>query len=109
MAIALSDILSEAYQGLRQYWFIQSLQMGELSDQTLSLRLLVRQDLFVQVFVGEISGSLYLALIENNRRIFGMDCEGGKRHLHPFGHSQEHQPLTEPPQGLSLCFSFWPK
>ena len=64
-------IRSEAEEALRRVWFIQSIEEEERSDISLSLRLAIRPGLFVQVFVGERSGSLYMALIEGKRRISG--------------------------------------
>jgi hypothetical protein len=92
-----NDLRAEAQQALQQYWFVQTLQVGQETDFTLSLHLYIRTDLFVQVFVGEISGSLYLALIEQERRIFGIDLEGGKWHIHPSEQAHEHHLL---PDGL---------
>jgi hypothetical protein len=53
-----SELHADAQKAFRQYWFIQSIQIGQETDHTLSLRLHIRTDLFVQAFVGEISGSL---------------------------------------------------
>ena len=39
------------------------------------------RDLFVQAFIGEITGSLYFALIERNQRIYGIDRENDQWHL----------------------------
>mgnify|MGYP003380877302 CR=1 FL=1 len=38
-----------------------------------------------------------LALIEGERRLFGIDRESGEWHLHPYGAVERHEPL---PQGL---------
>jgi hypothetical protein len=65
------------------------------TDHTLSLRLYIRNDLFIQVFLGETSGSLYLALIERERRIFGVDREAGEWHIHPYDTPDQHQNLPE--------------
>lgn len=89
------SIRAEAEEALRRVWFIQSIEEVEHSDISLSLRLIIRPGLFVQVFVGERSGSLYMALIEGKRRIFGIDREFGKWHTHPFHAPESHQPLTE--------------
>jgi len=67
----------------------------ERTDFTLSLRLHIRPALFVQAFLGELSGSLYLALIEGGQRIFGVDREGGGWHLHPYDAPDKHEPLPE--------------
>jgi len=61
------------------------------------LRLYLRADLFVQAFLGERSGALYLALIEQGRRIFGMDLEAGEWHLHPYDAPDQHEMLLHGP------------
>ena len=68
---------------------------GEQTDKTISLRLYIREDIFVQAFLGEISNSLYFALIEGSRRIFGIDRECGEWHIHPFNAPHNHAPLPE--------------
>ena len=66
-------LLAEAQEALGKVWFLQSLEVSDRTDLTLSLRLYIRHDLFVQVFLGELTGSLYFALTEGNHRIFGTD------------------------------------
>ena len=65
------DLLSEAEEALQRVWFVQSLEQTERTDLTLSLRLHIRPDLFVQAFLGELTGQIYFALIESGRRVFG--------------------------------------
>jgi hypothetical protein len=90
-----TDLLLEAREAFEKVWFIQSVRQTERTDVTLSLRLYVREDLFVQAFVGEITGSVYFALIDGGRRIFGMDFEKGEWHLHPHEAPHRHEPLKE--------------
>jgi hypothetical protein len=89
------DLRLEAQEALERVWFVQSLEEIERTDFTLSLRLHIRPALFVQAFLGELSGSLYLALIEGGQRIFGVDREGGEWHLHPYDAPDKHEPLPE--------------
>ena len=91
----LSQLKAEAYEALDRVWFVQSISHLEQTDITLALRLTIRSELFVQLFFGEYSGSLYLALIEGGRRVFGIDREGGEWHLHPFNDVEKHEPLSE--------------
>lgn len=89
------DLRQEAEEAAESIWFIQSIEEIERTDITLSLRLHVRHGLFVQLFFGEKSGSLYMALIEGNRRLFGIDREGGTWHIHPYEAVDTHEPLQE--------------
>ena len=89
------ELRLEAQEALERVWFVQSLEEIERTDLTLSLRLHIRPALFVQAFLGEASGSIYLALIEGGRRIFGIDRDGGEWHLHPCDNPDKHEPLPE--------------
>lgn len=91
----LAELREEAKEALEHVWFIQSLEEYERTDITLSLRFHIRCDLFVQVFFGEKSESLYMALIEGGRRIFGIDREAGTWHMHPYEAVEKHESLTE--------------
>ena len=90
-----ADLWAEAQEALVRVWFVQSVEETERTDHTLSVRLLIRSDLFVQAFVGELSQSLYFALIQNGRRIFGIDRAAGEWHVHPFGSPHWHEALAE--------------
>jgi len=85
------SLLSEAESAHEKLWFVQSLDVCVRTDSTLSLRLNIRPDLFVHVFIGEMTGSLYFALIEGNQRIFGIDREADHWHCHPFEKPHKHQ------------------
>lgn len=91
----LLEIRQEAEDALAHVWFIASLEEVERTDITLSLRLHIRRDLFVQVFSGVTSGSLYMALIEGGRRVFGMDRESGEWHVHPYEAVERHASLSK--------------
>ena len=89
-----ADLRREAWKSLDSVWFVQRLEEMERTDLTLTLRLYIRPDLFVQAFLGEQSGSLYFALIEGGQRIFGIDREAGDWHLHPYDNPNDHKPLA---------------
>lgn len=91
----LDEIRSEAKEAAERLWFVQTLQDDLRSDNTLSLRLIIGHDLFVQVFFGERTGSLYMALIEGRKRIFAVDREADRWHSHPFRAVERHEPLTD--------------
>lgn len=90
-----TTLRSEAREALADIWFVQRLEELERTDLTISLRLYIHPDLFVQAFLGEQSGSLYFALVESGRRIFGIDREAEHWHLHPYDNPSNHKPLPE--------------
>jgi hypothetical protein len=96
------DLLSEAQEAAEKVWFVQSVKMVERTDFTVSLRLEIRHEVFVHVFLGELTGSLYFAFIDGGQRIFGMDRESGEWHLHPYDTPHWHVPLSESPEPKPL-------
>ena len=95
MTNELLELRRAVEEAVERVWFVRSIEENERTDTTLSLRLYVRPRLFVQVFLGTKSGSLYLALIEGGRRLYGMDREAGEWHLHPFGAVDTHKFLPQ--------------
>jgi len=91
----LSELWGEAQEAFETVWFVSSLEDMEQTDITISFRLMIREDLYVQVFYGEKSNNLYMALIEGRRRIYGVDREGNEWRLHPFEKADCHEPLTQ--------------
>ena len=89
------DLLQEAQEAFERVWFIQAVQDVEHTDMTLSFRLYIRADIFVHVFYGQLSESLYFSLVEHDRRIFGIDREGGNWHLHPYTATEKHLRFDE--------------
>jgi len=60
---ATDDLWLEAREALERVWFVQTLEETERTDLTLSLRLYIRPDLFVQAFAGELSGSWLISAL----------------------------------------------
>lgn len=92
---SIRDLHAEAEQAVERVWFVESLQFMERTDFSISLRLRIRPDLFVQVFLGELSGAIFFALIAGDRRIFGIDRDSGEWHLHPYHAPHRHEALPE--------------
>ncbi len=95
MTNRLIELKAEAIEAVDKVWFVQAIAEIERTDITLSLRLSIRHDLFVQVFCGAKSDTLYMALIEGRRRMFGIDCDNGAWHIHPYEAVEKHEPLRE--------------
>jgi hypothetical protein len=91
----LSDLRQEVLDALESTWFLRSLEEVERTDDTFSLRLHIHSQLFIQIFAGVRSGSLYMALIEMGRRVYGVDRDAHGWHLHPYENVSQHQPMPE--------------
>ncbi len=91
----LDTIRREAEEAAQRAWFVQTIEDRSRSDNTLSLRLVIHPGLFIQIFFGERSGSLYMALVDGKQRIFGVDREMGQWHVHPLHATEKHEALTD--------------
>ena len=107
MADELLELRHEAEEASESLWFIGALEEIERTDITLSMRLPIRPMLFVQVSSAK-SGSPYLALIDGESRLFGIDRQSGEWHLHPYDAVERHDPLPRG-WGSSRSSGFWPE
>jgi len=60
------------------------------TDNIISLKLLIYNDLFIQIYGNAGKDKLNLALVFKQRRLYGYDSEGGKYHCHPFDNPEGH-------------------
>ena len=63
---------------------------ADRTDNIISLKLLIDNDLFIQVYGNTLKEKLNLALVFKNRRLYGYDSEGSKYHCHPIDSPDEH-------------------
>lgn len=97
--MGISRIADEANDVAGKY----NLQLIEVdrTDNIISLKLLIDNELFIQIYGNTEKDKLNLALIFKNRRLYGYDSAGGKYHCHPFdepdGHIfvDERKPISE--------------
>ena len=84
----LSGIISEANDVAEKY----NLQLVEIdsTDNIISLKLLIDNDLFIQIYGNAQKDKLNLALVFKRRRLYGYDSQGGKYHCHPLDAPDEH-------------------
>ena len=96
--MTIDELLLEALAARDRFWFVQTLQIRDRTDATVTLRFTIGPDLFVQVFFSQRSGRLSFALVGTAGRLYGRDREHGLWHRHPFGQPERHTPT---PEGMS--------
>ncbi len=84
----LNKIVEEANDVADKY----NLKLIEIdrTDNIISLKLLIYNDLFIQIYGNAEKDKLNLALVFKQRRLYGYDSEGGKYHCHPFDNPEGH-------------------
>ena len=65
MLTSIADLVLEAREALDRVWFIQRIKFFDRTDETISLRLYIRDDLFIQSFRGQLTHSLILLVTDN--------------------------------------------
>jgi hypothetical protein len=90
----IDELWLEAHEALDKAWSVQSVEELSRTDQTLVVRLNIQPGAFVNAYLSERSDTLSFALIKDEQRIFGIDREGDTWHMHPYGESDRHEPLS---------------
>lgn len=91
----MEAIRAEVLEAAERIWFVQAVEDLSDSENTLTMRLIIRSGLFTQVFLGGKSGSFYMALIEGRQRVFGVDREAGVWHEHPYLAADKHEQVSD--------------
>jgi hypothetical protein len=94
----IDDLLHETVASAESFWFVQDFQVVERTDSTITFRLSVGNELFIQIYLSERSGRFSMALVGLSGRLYGRDREHGRWHRQPFGQTDFHEPT---PEGMS--------
>lgn len=97
--MTIVELYQQTQMAYENYWFLQNIIVYDRTESTITLHLIIKNDLYVQIFLSERSQRLSFALIGPSGRLYGLDCEHGYWHRHPFGAIEKHIPISE---GLSI-------
>ena len=89
--MTVDELIVEALATRERFWFVQTLQVRERTDATVTVRFIIGPELFVQVFFSQRSGRLSFALVGSAGRLYGRDREHDVWHRHPFGQPEQHE------------------
>ena len=75
-------------------------------------RAILKKKRYLQIYFNELTGTTAFALIEKNKRIWGIDCDNIRGwHIHPLENPETHltiNPLT-PDKIIHQISRVWPK
>jgi len=76
---------------------IYSLELIEIdrTDHIISLKLLIDNELFIQIYGNTEKDKLNLALVFKKKRLYGYDSERDRSHRHPFENPDSHFFVSE--------------
>ena len=84
----INRIIQEAKEAADAY----NLRFVEIdrTDSIISLKLIIDNDLFIQVYGNAEKEKLNLTLVFKKKRLYGFDSGGDKYHFHPFDNPYAH-------------------
>ena len=65
------------------------------TDNAVKARVEISENIFVQFYFHQITGTTNYVLVGWERRLYGRDCVGGKWHRHPFENQNLHETTGE--------------
>lgn len=85
----INDLIVQVQREAQKFPFLREV-VADQTDHTAKLYLLIRHDLFVQIYANVITGTRGYVLIYRNQRIYGRDRDIKEWHRHPRGDPGRH-------------------
>lgn len=107
----VSQFLLLLLKGLSELDFVEKVDVNT-EVFILKCRAILKENRFLQIYFNELTGTVAFALIEKDRRIWGIDYDNIRGwHLHPLESSETHQDtekktINEIIKALSEVWSF---
>lgn len=73
-----------------------------LTKNTVKVRLIIRENLYIDLYFNQRYGTTNYALILDDDRVYGRDCYEGNWHLHPYDDPSKHNTSEEGKKMLSI-------
>lgn len=78
-------------KGLSELEFVEKVDI-DTEVFVLKCRAILKENRFLQVYFNELTGTTSFALIEKDKRIWGVDCDNMRGwHLHPLDNPETHE------------------
>ncbi|HEY1408049.1 MAG TPA: hypothetical protein VF434_03860 [Promineifilum sp.] len=100
--MSVADFLARLPLEAQQRPYIRRLEILEQTSSLVKARLIISTDVFVQLYRNDRFDSTSMALIHNQRRIYGRDHLGGSWHRHRAADPEAHDRSLEGRQAVSL-------
>ncbi len=84
----LTDFIDALEKAASKY--ICKLRILAKTDNAVKARIEISDNIYVQFYFHQISGTTNYALVGWDNRLYGRDCIGGNWHRHPFENPEAH-------------------
>lgn len=98
----IKKVISEIEETSLSFTFVKKLVRLDETEHTVKYRLLVDEDLFVQVYVNIENDTNGFVLVSSGQRIYGRDAIDGKWHRHKFEDPLGHDFSEEGSKAVTL-------
>ncbi|MBI5399256.1 hypothetical protein HZB07_01375 [Candidatus Saganbacteria bacterium] len=85
----------ELFKLSREIRFIKRVFVVDETVSTLKIKLVINRLCFIQVYVNFSRKIKSYTLVFNGQRLFGVDCDDGRWHEHPWNNPDEHKFIRE--------------
>ena len=99
----VADLLAQLPLEARQRPYIRRLEILEQTALLIKARFIISNDIFVQIYRNDRYDSTNLALVHNQRRIYGRDQLGGTWHRHTLVEPELHDKSNAGRQAVALA------
>jgi hypothetical protein len=99
-------LIKRQIEKLKSLHLIESVEVIVSKRRVFKSRLIISENLFVQIYRNDKHSTTSFALILNRRRIYGRDELGGTWHKHPSGNPDIHDSSAEGTEEVDLL-QFW--
>ena len=92
----INSFLGELLQEISHLDFVDSIDF-HIEVIAIKGRVLLKREMyFIEIYYNEVTGTMAFALIENNKRLWGIDHDNIRKwHEHPVENPLTHKPISE--------------
>lgn len=98
----IKKVISEIEEVSIEFPFIKRHVRMDETEHTVKYRLVIEEDLFVQVYVNVENDTVGYVLVNKGQRVYGRDAIEGKWHRHSFEDPLGHDFSAEGPKKVSM-------
>jgi len=81
--VTIDALIEQTETVAARFHFVQAIIRLDRTRFSVKYRLVIRHDLWTQVYYNIPNDTVGMALIYQGRRLYGRDCEAGRWHRHP--------------------------
>ncbi len=86
--MSIDDFIKEVESAASYY--LLKVEILAKTKNAVKIKVPITENIYIQLYYNQKSGTKNYVLIGWNRRLFGRDCVGGEWHKHPFKNPNEH-------------------